>query len=98
MEAEIIDFTKKVTPLLFEKGLKITKGSTSTSARTWQIIYLEPADGSANHNPNSSSNTKIVCSYKFLVYNRYGSRPISLKNMRWLLLDLLMEVEKYEKK
>lgn len=98
MAAEIIDFTEKIAPLLLKKGLKITKGSTATSTRAWQIIYMEPADGSANHNPNSKSYTKIVCSYKFLVCSKYGSQPISLKDMRWLMNDLLMEVEKYEKK
>lgn len=95
--AEIIKFSEEISPLLQEKGLKITKGSTATTTRSWQIIYLEPADGSASHNPNHNAYKKVVCDYKFLVYNnnKYGARPIALKTMRWLFQDLLMEVKKF---
>ena len=38
---------------------------------------------------------QVACDYKFLVYNKYGAQPIGLKTMRWLMSDLLMEVEKF---
>lgn len=93
--AEIVKFSQEIAPLLLQKGLKITKGSTATTKRSWQYIYLEPADGSASHNPNHNAYKKVVCDYKFLVYNKYGAQPIGLKTMRWLMSDLLMEVEKF---
>lgn len=95
MAAEIVNFSEEIAPLLQEKGLKITKGSTATTKRSWQYIYLEPADGSASHNPTHNSYNKVVDRYEFLVYNKYGARPIALKTMRWLMSDLLMEVEKF---
>lgn len=93
--AEIIKFSEEISPLLLQKGLKITKGSTATTKRSWQYIYLEPADGSASHNPTHNSYNKVVDRYEFLVYNKYGARPIALKTMRWLMSDLLMEVKKF---
>lgn len=99
MAIEITNFAQEISTLLLEKGLKIAKGSTtegsSKTRRSFDTIYLEPADGSASHNPNHGAYKKVVCKYKFLVYNKYGARPIALKTMRWLLEDLRQEVEKF---
>lgn len=94
IEAKIAETATLLEKLLPEKGLQISKGSASPSTtRSYSRIYLETS-GNTSHD-SRHSDCGVICTWEWETRNKYGSQPISGKQIVKMCDSLIKRVGSY---